>query len=333
MKKNTILLALALLLLAAAPSLAAQFSVPGRVSQGHAFPASVSESHPFTAVFRWNGENLSVPASLDQSAQHPLWKAEILLAAKIDAKGSLPLAVRVGEQVSQFSIKVLPVAWPKSILTVPPRYVQPPQDVLDKIAQDRERSRKALAARTQKAWTLPLFRPVPGGITSPFGGRRVFNGQPRAPHMGTDMRSPEGASVMAVADGVVVLAEEQYYGGNTIYIDHGQGIFSIYCHLLAFDCAVGDAVRRGQVIARSGSTGRVTGPHLHFGFAVQGTSVDAMPLLSFPPNVTGGPSRSLYDTEKQKQAPSAKPKKATPKGSRQKVVKQKSKTQKERSRK
>ena len=273
-----------------------RWNVPERVSQGHAFPVSAESSAPFAAVFSWLDGELAVNAEPAAAKDgKPSWKAEILLAVPLDAKGDLPLAVRVGGETENFSIRTLRVAWPQSILKVPPRYVQPPEDVQEKIARDREHSRKALALRTDRRWTLPLHRPVPGGITSPFGGRRVFNGQPRAPHKGTDLRSPEGAPVRAAADGTAVLVEDQYYGGNTIYLDHGQGVFSVYCHLLQASVAMGEHVARGQVIARSGSTGRVTGAHLHFGFIVQGVSVDAMPLLSFPPAVTGGPSRSIAE--------------------------------------
>ena len=194
-------------------------------------------------------------------------------------------------------IQAVPVAWPKSILKVAPKYVEPPREVREQIAYDAARSKKALASRTEKSWTLPLSRPVPGGITSPFGGRRVFNGQSRAPHKGTDMRSPEGAQVKAAADGVVLLAEKQYFGGNSIYIDHGQGVVSTYAHLSAFDVKEGDMVKKGQVIGRSGSTGRVTGPHLHFGLLVPGAAVDAMPLLQDPPQIVGGPSRSIFDQQ------------------------------------
>ena len=273
-----------------------RWNVPKQVSQGHAFPAYAESDAPFTAVFSWLDDEIAVKAEPAAArGGKPVWKAGILLGVPLESEGDMLLTARIGEASKSFSIRTLRVAWPKSILTVAPRYVQPPEDVLEKIARDREHSRQALALRTEKQWSLPLLRPVPGGITSPFGGRRVFNGQPRAPHRGTDLRSPEGAPVRAVADGTAVLVEEQYYGGSTIYLDHGQGVFSVYCHLLEPSVAMGEHVTRGQVIAKSGSTGRVTGAHLHFGFIVQGVSVDAMPLLSFPPAVTGGPSRSIFE--------------------------------------
>lgn len=275
---------------------AADCSVPATVSQGHAFPVSVTDAVPFDAVFTWRGETFRIHAVPDEGPLG-LWKAELLLAMPIDASGSHVLSLSVDGQKKDFRIRAATVPWPRSILKVAPKYVEPPREVQQQIARDGKRSREALSVRTEKRWTLPLERPVPGGVTSPFGGRRVFNGKPRAPHKGTDMRSPEGAKVIAVADGTVVLAEPQYFGGNTVYIDHGQGVISTYAHLSAFDVKTGQSVRRGQVIGRSGSTGRVTGPHLHLGFLVQGVAVDAMPLFQDPPQLVGGPTRSIFDKE------------------------------------
>ena len=275
-------------------SFAAEFSVPGRVSQGHAFPVSVQNDAPFTAVFRWRGEALKVKAVKNGSG----WNAEILLAMPIDAVKEEVLSIELPEEQQDIIVAPLKVNWHESLLKVAPKYVQPSAKAMKQIERDRKRSRKALASRTEKRWELPIARPVPGGITSAFGGRRVFNGQPRAPHKGTDMRCAEGTPVKAACAGTVLLAESTYFGGNTVYVDHGQGVISTYSHLSAFDVKAGDSVRKGQTIGRSGSTGRVTGPHLHFGFLVQGVAVDAMPLLSSPPDFTGGHSRSIFDPTK-----------------------------------
>lgn len=288
----TVMLALAL----AGSAEAAVVSVPAKVSQGHAFPVSVTDAAPFEAVFSWRGESFRVKAVRDGNAEDP-WKAEMLLAMPMDARGNHALSLTVNGEAQKFSVTAVSVPWPESILKVAPKYVEPPRKVQEQIARDMKNSRQALAVRTEKRWTLPLQKPVPGGVTSPFGGRRVFNGKPRAPHKGTDMRSPEGAKVLAVADGTVILAEPQYFGGNTVYIDHGQGVVSTYAHLSAFDVSPGQSVRRGQVIGRSGSTGRVTGPHLHLGLLVQGTAVDAMPLFEQTPQLVGGPTRSIFDNK------------------------------------
>ncbi|MBQ4326284.1 MAG: M23 family metallopeptidase [Mailhella sp.] len=275
------------------PALAAEFSVPPRVSQGHAFPVSVRDSRPFTAVFHWRGEALKVKAV--RSKGREMWKADILLAMPIDAVKEHILSIALPEERHDVVVMPLKVNWHRSILKVAPKYVQPPAEAMKQIERDRKRSRKALATRSEKRWSLPIARPVPGGITSAFGGRRVFNGQPRAPHKGTDMRCAEGTPVKSACAGTVLFAEDTYFGGKTVYVDHGQGVISTYSHLSAFDVKTGERVKKGQTIGRSGATGRVTGPHLHFGFLVQGVAVDAMPLLSSPPIFTGGPSRSIFE--------------------------------------
>jgi murein DD-endopeptidase MepM/ murein hydrolase activator NlpD len=295
------------------PVLALEYNVPAKVSQGHAFLVEVTDTESFDASFHWRGEYLPVKASRIPDQQ--LWKAKILLALPLDANTSMDghtLSISCIQKQHQihrrFSIKALPVSWPQSILSVQPHYVKPPQKTLDKIARDTRHSKAALNFRSEHCyWTLPLSRPVSGGITSPFGGRRVFNGQPRAPHKGTDLRSPEGAVVKAVASGTVILAEEHYYSGNTIYIDHGQGIISTYSHLSRFMVNKGDTVQAGQNIGCSGSTGRVTGPHLHLGFIVQGIAVDAMPLFEQPLQVTGGPSHSIFETSAPQSSSGKKP--------------------------
>ena len=293
--KNILWLLFCVIFLPVSSVFAAEFSVPARVSQGHAFPVSVQDDAPFSAVFHWRGEALKVKAV--RKGKGARWKAEILLAMPLDAVKDHVLSIALPREQHDFVLQPLKVNWHTSILKVAPKFVQPPPAAMKQIKIDRERSRKALAVRTEKKWTLPLFRPVPGGITSAFGGRRVFNGQPRAPHKGTDMRCAEGTPVKAVSQGVILFAEDTYFGGKTVYVDHGQGVVSTYSHLSAFAVKKGDRVRRGQTLGRSGSTGRVTGPHLHLGFMVQGVAVDAMPLLSVPPDFTGGPSRSIFDQQ------------------------------------
>ncbi|NHZ47213.1 M23 family metallopeptidase, partial [Nitratidesulfovibrio liaohensis] len=123
------------------------------------------------------------------------------------------------------------------------------------------------------------------------GLRRVFNGEPRAPHRGLDLRGEAGEPVTACAAGRVVLAENHYFAGNSVYIDHGMGVVSMYFHLSALDVAPGQMVAQGQVIGKVGSTGRVTGPHLHFGMAVLGDMVDPQVLLDIAPANTGATTR------------------------------------------
>jgi len=120
-----------------------------------------------------------------------------------------------------------------------------------------------------------LDRPVEGGrLASPFGLRRFFNGEERNPHSGLDFAVPQGTPVRASADGVVTIVDDYFFNGKTIFLDHGQGLVTMYCHLSAADVEVGQVVKRGQVIGKVGATGRATGPHLHWNVSLNGNRVD-----------------------------------------------------------
>jgi murein DD-endopeptidase MepM/ murein hydrolase activator NlpD len=157
-------------------------------------------------------------------------------------------------------------------------------------SEDLARARRESAAvgklwsrRTPARFTLPLAPPLadlPAG--GRFGSRRFFNGQPRSPHTGADYAATAGTPVRAVADGTVVLSADHFFSGNSIFIDHGDGLISMSFHLSRRDVQVGDEVHRGQVIGTVGATGRATGPHLHFGLRWRGARVDPALLLAPP---------------------------------------------------
>lgn len=143
----------------------------------------------------------------------------------------------------------------------------------------REYEEQIHAYRQYRAGVVPsnivLDRPVDGGrYSSPFGLRRFFNGQERNPHSGLDIAVPAGTPVKASADGVITIVGDYFFNGKTVFIDHGQGMISMYCHLSAIDVKKGQTVKRGQVVGKVGSTGRATGPHLHWNVSLNDVRVD-----------------------------------------------------------
>ncbi len=158
-----------------------------------------------------------------------------------------------------------------------PRQVNPNPDDMRRI--EREMAEQSAAYRAYRAGVTPsnllLDRPVKGGrLSSPFGLRRFFNGEERNPHSGLDFAVPAGTPIKAPAAGVVSLVGDYFFNGKTVFLDHGQGFVSMFCHMSAIDVKVGDTVPRGGVVGRVGATGRATGPHLHWNVSLNDARVD-----------------------------------------------------------
>jgi murein DD-endopeptidase MepM/ murein hydrolase activator NlpD len=201
----------------------------------------------------------------------------------LDQRGDLELVRRSSGGVAARSVRVGDYPYPVQELEVEEKYVAPPADQLTRI----ERERKAVAAlfgiETPRRFTLPLAPPIdPLPDSGRFGARRVFNGRPRSPHSGADYRATTGTVVRAVADGKVALAADHYFAGKSVYIDHGDGLVSMSFHLSEILVETGREIRAGEPIGRVGATGRVTGPHLHFGLRWHGARVDPGLLLGAP---------------------------------------------------
>jgi len=155
------------------------------------------------------------------------------------------------------------------------RHVNPDEQDMERI--DRERVRIDAALGTYTAGRVPGFHmrpPVAGARSSSFGLRRFFNGEARNPHSGMDIAAPTGTPVVAPAPGRVLDTGDFFFNGNTVFLDHGEGVVSIYCHLSRIDVKPGDELATGGVLGLVGATGRVTGPHLHFGVAINRAMVD-----------------------------------------------------------
>jgi len=167
-------------------------------------------------------------------------------------------------------------------LTVKKQFVEPNPEQEARAAAELKRLREIYDRVTpERLWEGPFRLPLDGDFKgSNFGKRRVLNGHPGTPHGGVDFPAPTGTPVHASQKGRVVLAEELFFSGNTVIIDHGLGIYTFYCHFSEIDSKVGDEVVAGTVLGKVGATGRVTGPHLHWGLSVQRARVNALELLS-----------------------------------------------------
>ena len=255
--------------------------VPDQVEQGGVALAHVASADAVASVtVQWNGKDLTLP--MRPSGLGGV-ETDVLVPMPVDAAAGKPLVldVRAGHARVTLPVRARPVNWPRQEITVEDRYVTPPKAVTDRIAAEREKVNRLLAnVDPETRWGTPFVRPVPGEPSSVFGGRRIFNGQPRSTHRGVDLRGAQGASVHALAAGRVVVAEEHYFSGNVVYLDHGQGFITLYAHLSAFDVRAGDFVEAGQIVGRVGATGRVTGPHLHLGALLRGQAVNPLALLA-----------------------------------------------------
>jgi len=181
-------------------------------------------------------------------------------------------------QARQVHYTVAPKRYAEQQLTVSPRTVDlSPQD---QARYERERDHQA---RIMATWSEPaggalpslhMRQPTPGRRSSSFGLRRVFNGQARNPHSGMDIAAPTGTPIVAPLPGTVIDTGDYFFNGGTVWLDHGHGVLTMYCHLSSIDVQVGDTLSAGDAFCKVGATGRVTGPHLHWGVMLNRAMVD-----------------------------------------------------------
>ena len=204
----------------------------------------------------------------------------------------LEVAAAAPGEASATTLEVVEPGFPSRALHVAPRFVSPPARVKARIARDR----RAFAAAYARPFSAPLFSgnfdwPRRARTNGRFGDQRVFNGKKESVHYGLDIDGPRGAPIHAANDGEVVLARDCYYSGNTVVVWHGADLFTLYFHLDRIDVGAGTKVRRGDRLGVIGSTGRSTGPHLHWSARAAGLLVDPESLLGIDFGTGSAPAR------------------------------------------
>lgn len=212
---------------------------------------------------------------------------EVLLPMPLETSGE-PLILEMDDGTADvhLAVHIADKIYPVSRLSVSPRFSGAPPP---KVVAEREAIAQAtLLTRPKRLYSQSFIKPCAGQPTSPFGVRRTFNGVTKTRHLGLDLQSRTGEPVWATNDGIVALAAHDFfYTGNAVFLDHGEGLMTGVFHLSEIVVRSGQRVRRGQLLGRSGNTGRVTGPHVHFSVKLAGSYVDPLDLLNWVPDPFG----------------------------------------------
>jgi murein DD-endopeptidase MepM/ murein hydrolase activator NlpD len=268
----------------AVPALAStSVTFPESWEIGQAFVVALSSHTPFESPsVTW----LDRVISLDVEPGREGYVSYALLGSYVrDVKpGDYPLEFGFIQGDERFrvqcTVRLKAKKYAEEHLKVDDKMVTPPKSQLARIQKETRLATAARKTMTEKRlWTTPPARPVPGIFTSSYGFRRVYNGVPKGYHAGTDFRAPVGAPIKAPFAGRVVLTGNHYYAGGSVFVDSGNGVVSLFFHMSEIGVKKGDLVKKGQIIGKSGATGRVTGPHLHYGLSLAGQYVDAAPLF------------------------------------------------------
>ena len=234
------------------------------------------------SVVRWSGPDIEGCGAHGQ-AWPPLDDVCYYAIDLLQPAGPLALERRRAGRKEIYSLEVAAFDYPVQTLTLPSGMVELSAKDLARVERENRAIARLWGRGGKRQFGLPLrppLDPLPEG--GRFGHRRVINASPRNPHSGADYTAPAGAPVLAVADGSVVMVADHFFGGQSVFLDHGDGLISMYFHLSRVDVAQGQRVRGGGTIGAVGATGRALGPHLHFGVRWHGARVNPAQLLKDP---------------------------------------------------
>ena len=201
-------------------------------------------------------------------------------AIGVDAKpGESRIRIIAGSREHDLIFTVVPATFPEIRITLPDEKVFLSPGNLKRVEMEDEKLKSIWKKVSVKLWEGSFVRPLGNSVSTPFGTKRIINRKKISIHRGLDIRGKKGEEVRASNRGRVVLAEELFFGGNTVVVDHGMGIYTIYMHLSEFSVKPEDIVLKGEVVGFVGSSGRASGPHLHFGVKI--FRIDANPVSFF----------------------------------------------------
>lgn len=210
-------------------------------------------------------------------------EGDFIFALHRDQKDETELQLTTNDgDVVKHKLTIAPTKWDiQNLKGVPQRKVTPSKE--DEAAIQRERTLvggSLKGDRLETYWQKGFIEPVQGRISGYFGGQRIMNGKKMNPHQGTDIAAPVGTPIKAASDGIVVLtAPDTFYSGNVVVIDHGHGLQTIYAHMNKIYVKEKQSIKQGEIIGEVGKTGRVTGPHLHWGASLRNTRFNPYSLL------------------------------------------------------
>lgn len=260
--------------------------------QGSLLLLEVRSRKPLSEVTaEWNSKNVpfwQASAGAADSDKAPATDSrEAILGVDLEkAPGTYPVVVHVQTAGSKpetctLQIPVRAGKFATERLQVGKQFVEPSPEQIQRANEERDKLRAIFDQVTpEKLWDGDFRVPLDGVTTGGnFGKRRVLNGQPGSPHSGVDFPAVTGTPVHAAQSGRVALAQELFFSGNTVVVDHGLGIYTFYGHLSEIDVKVGNELQSGQVLGKVGATGRVTGPHLHWGLTIERARVNGLQLV------------------------------------------------------
>ena len=204
------------------------------------------------------------------------------------------LVVEGESRTLNYAIEVMKVEFGVEELTLPDDKVTLDEPTLRRVREEKREISASMVSKTQeRLWDGDFVNPVQGPISGRFGVKRILNGEPRSPHSGEDFKASQGTAVRVSNDGRVVLAGDYFFSGRSVFIDHGLGLYTMYFHLSEIHVRTGDGVKKGEVIGLVGSTGRATGPHLHWGVRLNGARVNPVSVVALEglPGMDASPVR------------------------------------------